>query len=151
MSFMEEQKDILLERFALAVPELYENLKKSCGEEEGVKIFKKVTEEKFKKSYEKIKVLTIEQMMSGEEKSANIFEWELRLEEKTEDGEKVWYEYLGNCPHLKATRKYGMPPPCVPVCYNDFELLEKYGILKAEETAHILKGADMCCFRIRRK
>ena len=139
MEFLEKQKEILLERFALALPELYENLKKALGEEEGKAVFKKVTEEKFKKSYEKIKNMTLDDMMSGEEKSAKIFEWELRLEEKTEDGEKVWYEYLGNCPHLSATTKYGMPSPCFPDRYNDFELLEKYGILKAEETAHVLQ------------
>lgn len=148
MDFLKKQKDVLLERFALYLPELLENLKKSYGEKEGKEIFKRVTEEKFKKSYEKIKDLSLDEMMAGEKNAAEVFEWELRIEEKTEEGRTVWYEYLGNCPHLKATKKYNMSPPCEAVCYNDFELLEKYGILKAEEKSHILKGGNICAFKI---
>lgn len=150
MTFEEKQKEVLLERFALALPELYENLKKVYGDEKGTEIFRNVTEEKFKKNYEKIKAIKLEDMMAAETGASRIFGWELHIEEKEEDGEKVWYEYLGNCPHLKATVKHGIPAPCRPVCYNDFELLEKYRVLRAKETAHVLKGASACCFRISR-
>ena len=143
-----KQRDVLLERFALYLPELFENLKKSLGSEKGVEIFKKVTEEKFKKSYEKIKNIPLEKLMNTEDASSQIFGWKLWIEEREEEGGKVWYEYLANCPHLAATKKYNMPAPCDPVCYRDFELLEEYGILKAKKVAHILEGATECCFKI---
>ncbi|OGL46847.1 MAG: hypothetical protein A2149_05105 [Candidatus Schekmanbacteria bacterium RBG_16_38_11] len=143
-----KQRDILLERFALYLPELYENLKRSLGKEKGVEIFKKVAEEKFKKSYEKIKNIPLDKLMKAEDSSSQIFGWKLWIEEREEEGRKVWYEYLANCPHLAATKKYNIPAPCEPVCYMDFELLEKYGILKAKKVAHVLEGAEACCFKI---
>jgi len=146
--FIEKQRDLLLERFALALPELYENLKVVCGKNEGVRIFKGIAEEKFKKNLPKLKGIDIETLMKREEGASAFFNWKLKLEEKIEDGEKVWYETLSNCPHLKATKKYNLPAPCEPVCYTDFELLEKYGILKAKQLSHVLEGAEGCCFRI---
>src|SRR3990172_13348715 len=139
ISFLEKQKDILLERFALALPDLYENLKVVCGKEEGVRIFRAIAEEKFRKNMlPKIKGIDIDTLMKREEGSSSPFEWKIKIDEKIEDGEKIWYETLSNCPHLKATKKYNLPAPCEPVCYTDFWLLERYGILKAKQISHVL-------------
>ena len=147
--FVEKQRDILLERFGLALPDLYENLKVVCGKNEGERIFKAIAEEKFKKNLlPKIKGIDIDTLMNREEGLSSPFDWKLKIEEKTENGEKVWYETLWNCPHLKATQKHNLPSPCEPVCYTDFWLLEKYGILKAKLVSHILEGAEGCCFRV---
>ena len=78
--FVEKQRDILLERFGLALPDLYENLKVVCGKNEGERIFKAIAEEKFKKNLlPKIKDIDINVLMNREEGLSSPFDWKLKI------------------------------------------------------------------------
>lgn len=78
------------------------------------------------------------------------FGWKIWFEKKEEGGEPVWYEHLGKCPHLEATKKHKLPLPCEMLCDLDMKMSEKYQVGKWQRLKHMPSGDRECCFKIER-
>ncbi len=146
----EQQKAILVEMISMKLPLLYQDLTNLYGEEEGKKIYADLYEAGYKRRAKMFEGKDMGDIMMAEQGLFPIMGWDLHIEKKEEDGEPVWYEHLLKCPHLDATQKYKMPPPCEFVCDMDCINGEKYKVGKWERLKHMPSGDDECCFKITR-
>lgn len=147
---LEAQRDLLIELVALKLPRLYHGLIKLYGEEQGKKIYDDLYEQEFAQRAKVFQGKDVGDVLAAEAGIFPALGWKLSVEKKEEDGEPVWYEHLQKCPHLEATRKHGLPPPCDYICNQDARLGEEHGIGRWELRSHMPSGDVECCFRIRR-
>ncbi len=146
----EQQRDTLIERCALKLPLLYQSLVATYGEEKGKEIYNDLFEENFKKRAKMFEGKDIGDIMMAEIDSFPAMGWDIWIERKEEDGEPAWFEHLGKCPHLEATRKYKMPDPCALICDMDCDMGAKYKVGKWQRMKHMPSGDEECCFKITR-
>ena len=107
----EKQKEMLVEAVALKLPLLYNSLVETYGEEKGRQMYDEIFETNFKKRSKRFEGKSIVNIMMAEIDLFPAFGWDIWIEKKEENGQEVCYEHLGKCPHLEATRKYGLPDP----------------------------------------
>jgi len=146
----EKQREILIEKNALKLPQLYQSLIEVYGIERGREIYEKVFEVNFQKRSIQFKDKDVGDIMMAEVNIFPTFGWKIWIEKKEENGEPVWYEHLEKCPHLEATRKYKLPDPCQAICDMDVKMGEKYKVAKWQRIRHMPAGDKECCFRITR-
>lgn len=144
----EQQKEKLIERSALKLPLLYQNLIDTYGDDKGKQMYEELFETTFKKRAAQFKQKGIIDIMKAEIDVFPVYGWEIWIEITEEDGKNVCYEHLGKCPYLDATRKYKLPDPCGIICDMDCVMGEKYKVAKWERLKHIPSGDDECCFKI---
>ena len=147
---IEKQRDMLLEMNALKLPLLYQSLVSVYGEEKGRTVYDEIFEENFKKRAKMFEGKDIGDIMMFEIDMFPATGWKIWIEKREEDNETVWYEHLGRCPHIEATRKRKLPDPCHLICDMDCRLGEKYKVAKWERLKHIPSGDSECCFKITR-
>jgi L-2-amino-thiazoline-4-carboxylic acid hydrolase-like protein len=147
---MEKQRDILVERCALKLPQLYQSLISTYGQEKGTQMYGEIFEENFKKRTKQFEGKDIGDIMMAEIDMFPAMGWKIWIEKVEENAEPVWYEHLEKCPHLDATRKYKLPDPCEIICDMDCKMGEKYGVAKWERVKHMPAGDQECCFKITR-
>jgi hypothetical protein len=146
----EAQRAMLIEMNALKLPLLYQTMVKVYGETKGQEIYDAIFEENFKKRSARFADKDIGDLMMAEVDMFPAMGWDIWVEKKEENGGPVWYEHLGKCPHLDATRKYKLPDPCALICDMDCVLGKKYGLANWERKKHMPAGDSECCFRITR-
>jgi hypothetical protein len=146
----EKQREILIERVALKLPELYRDLIAVYGEDQGKRIYEELFEANFKKRSAQFQGKDIGDIMMAEVDIFPAFGWKIWVEKKEENGEPVWYEHLEKCPHLDACRKYKLPDPCEPICNMDVKMGHKHKVGKWQRLKHMPSGDSECCFRITR-
>ena len=146
----EKQREILIEKNALKLPQQYESLIEAYGKEKGIEIYEKVFEVNFQKRSAQFKGKDVGDIMMAEVDIFPTFGWKIWIEKKEEKGEPVWYEHLEKCPHLDATRKFKMQDPCQAICDMDVKMGEKYNVAKWSRVKHMPSGDSECCFRITR-
>jgi len=146
----EKQREMLIEQNALKLPLLYHNLISAYGEDKGKEIYDTVYETNFKRRYKQFEGKDVGDIMMAEVNVFPAFGWELWIEKKEENGEPVWYEHLGKCPHLDATKKHKLPLPCGILCDMDVKMGEKYKVAKWKQLKHMPSGDSECCFKITR-
>lgn len=144
----EKQKEMLVEAVALKLPLLHSSLVETYGEEKGRQMYDEIFETNFKKRAKRFEGKSIVNIMMAEVDVFPTFGWDIWIEKKEEDGKEVCYEHLGKCPHLEATRKYGLPQPCDIICGMDCEMGKKYKVGLWEQMSHIPSGDMECCFKI---
>jgi len=144
----EKQKEILVEAVALKLPMLHNSLIETYGEVKGRQMYDEIFETNFKKRAKQFEGKSIINIMMAEIDVFPSFGWDIWIEKKEEDGKEVCYEHLGKCPHLEATRKYGLPQPCDIICGMDCEMGKKYKVGIWEQMSHIPSGDMECCFKI---
>ena len=146
----EKQRDMSIEMTALKLPLLFQSLVSAYGPEKGKTIYDELFEENFKKRSSRFEGKDIGDIMMAEIDMFPAMGWKIWVEKCEENGLDVWYEHLGKCPHLEATRKYKLPDPCPLICDMDCVLGEKYKVAHWERMKHMPAGDDECCFRITR-
>ncbi len=144
----EKQKEILIERSALKLPLLYQNLIATYGDEKGKQMYEEIFETTFKKRAAVFKKKGIVDVMMAEIDIFPAVGWDIWIGIDEEDGKSVCYEHIRSCPHLNATRKHKLPDPCSIICDLDCKMGEKYKVGKWERLSHIPSGGDECCFKI---
>ena len=146
---MINQIELLIETAALKLPRLYQSLVNLYGETEGKRIYQDIFEDGFKKRYEQFKGQEIGAIMKAEENFFPLMGWEIEIE-KVEAPEGAYYlEHLKKCPHLEATKKYGLELPCEIICGMDVYFAEKYQLAVWQRLKHLPSGDSECCFKIR--
>ena len=146
----EKQREILLEKDALTLPVLYNDLIEAYGEEKGKKIYEDVFEIGFKRRSAQFIGKDIGDIMMLEIDLFPALGWKIWVEKKEENGEPVWYEHLERCPHYEVTKKRNMPLPCEPICAMDVKMGQKYKVANWQRLKHLPSGDSECCFRITR-
>jgi hypothetical protein len=146
----EKQKQLLIERCALKLPQLYQSLVSVYGKEKGTEIYNEIFEANFKKRTKQFEGKDVGDIMMAEIDMFPAMGWKIWIEKLEENGEPVWYEHLEKCPHFDATRKYKLPDPCSIICDMDCEMGKKYGVAKWERVKHLPAGDSECCFKITR-
>lgn len=149
---IEQQLKILRSQIASERINLYFDLKKILGEQEGVKIFRRLYEEGIKRIREKFPggKLPIGELMKRELVSFPVLGFALTIEQEVEDGEDVYYEHLTRCPFLEASKKMNSPEiPCDFICNYDVELAIKDKRGRWEILSRMGDGKKECVFRIR--
>ena len=146
----EKQREMLIERCALKLPQLYQSLVAAYGEAKGTRIYDELFEENFKKRAKMFEGKDIGDIMMAEIDTFPANGWKIWIERKDEAGEATWYEHLEKCPHLDATRKYKLPDPCKLICDKDCEMGEKYKVGKWQRLKHMPSGDSECCCKITR-
>lgn len=144
----EKQKDMLVEATALKLPLLLNSLKETYGDQKGRQIYDEIFETNFKKRAKQFAGKGIINIMMTEVDLFPTFGWDIWVEKTEEDGKEVCYEHLGKCPHLEATRKYGLPEPCDIICGMDCKMGKKYKVGIWEQKSSLLAGDKECCFKI---
>ena len=144
----EQQRDMLIEMVSLKLPMLYQSLVGVYGEEKGKEIYADIFEENFKKRSAQFAGKEIGDIMMTEIDMFPATGWKIWVEKEDADGQPAWYEHLGKCPHLEATRKYKLPDPCPLICDMDCVMGEKYNIARWERLKHMPSGDSECCFKI---
>jgi len=144
----EKQKEMLVEATALKLPLLLNALKETYGEEKGRQMYNEIFETNFKKRAGQFKGKGVINIMMTEVDLFPTFGWDIWVEKTEEDGKEVCYEHLGKCPHLEATRKYGLPEPCDIICGMDCEMGKKYKVGIWEQKSSLQAGDSECCFKI---
>jgi len=142
----EKQKEMLVEAVALKLPLLHNSLVETYGEEKGRQMYDEIFETNFQKRAKRFEGKSIVDIMMAEIDVFPAFGWEIWIEKKEE--EDTCYEHLGKCPHLDATRKYGLPDPCDIICGMDCEMGKKYKVGIWERMSHLPSGDEECCFKI---
>lgn len=146
----EKQRDLLVEMAALKQPQLFQSLVAAYGPEKGKAIYDELYEEGFKKRAARFGGRDIGDILMAEIDMFPAMGWSLWVEKLDEQGSAAWYEHLEKCPHLEATRKYGLPDPCPLLCDMDCRLGEKYQVARWERIRHMPSGDKECLFRITR-
>ena len=144
----EQQKAMLIDAAALKLPLLYQNLIAVCGPEKGRQLYDELYEASYKKRLPQFKGKTIVDVIAAEIDVFPAFGWQMWMETLDENGSTVCYEHLERCPHLDATRKYGLPAPCDILCDLDCTLSAKYQLGAWERVSHLPSGDTECCFKI---
>ena len=147
---LEQQNQILVELVALKLPLLHQQLVNAYGEEKGKEMYEVLFEENFKRYLARFKDKDIGDIMMAEIDVFPATGWEIWVEKREENGEMAWFEHLGKCPHLEATRAHNMPDPCPLVCDMDCIMGEKYNVARWERLKHMPAGDSECCFKITR-
>lgn len=145
-----EQSKMLIERCSLKLPLLYKSLVAVYGEEKAEEVYDRVYEANFKSRLGKLQGMDLGDIMRLEVQMFPAIGWKIWIEEKEEENGTSWYEHLGHCPHLEATKKHKLPIPCSIVCDMDCKYGEKYKIGKWERLKHMPSGDNECCFKIKK-
>jgi len=146
----EKQRAMLIDKYALKLPQLLQSLVEVYGKEKGKEIYAKIFEVNFLKRSAQFKGKDVGDIMMAEVDIFPTFGWKIWIEKKEENGEPVWYEHLEVCPHFEATKKLKMGPPCEAICDMDCVMGEKYKVAKWQRVKHLPSGDSECCFRITR-
>ena len=149
-SFLEHQRQTLIEANALKMPLLHHRLIEAYGQKKGQKIYEDIYELGFKERAARVKGYGLADILAAELAIFPVFGWRLAVEEKRQKGRTVWYQRFQKCPHLDAAQKFGLPLPCRSICDQDFRLAKKFKIFRGERLQHMPAGDPECCFKIRR-
>ncbi len=131
---------------------LYLDLKKILGDEQGETVFKKLYDEGMKRIRKNFPggKLSVGELMKRELVSFPVLGFELYIDHEVEDGEDVYYEHLTRCPFLNMTKKMGIAElPCDFICKYDVEVARRDKRGRWEILSRMGDGKEECLFRIR--
>lgn len=131
---------------------LYFDLKKVLGKEQGEEVFKRLYDEGMKRIRKNFPggKLPVGELMRRELTSFPMLGFELTIDEVEEEGEMTYYEHLTKCPFIDMARKMNTPEiPCDFLCKYDVELAVKDKRGRWEIISRMGDGAEECVFKIK--
>ncbi|MBI5376156.1 MAG: L-2-amino-thiazoline-4-carboxylic acid hydrolase [Candidatus Schekmanbacteria bacterium] len=146
----EKQREMLIERVSMKLPQLYQNLVATYGPEKGRKVYDDIFEVNFVKRSKVFFGKDIGDIMMAEVDIFPAMGWKIWIDKKDEADGPAWYEHLELCPHWESTKKHKLPDPCDLVCNMDCKMGQKYKVGNWERLKHMPSGDSECLFRITR-